>query len=70
QCEHDADPPFVTDGRGRVVWSRTVRGPSHAQAQVEARERRHSNSAIKARRQTSETGAVATDGRGRVVPTG
>lgn len=70
QCEHDADPPFVTDGRGRVVWSRTVRGPSHAQAQVEARERRCSNSAIKARRQTSETGAAATDGRGRVVSTG
>jgi len=26
QCEHDKDPPFVTDGRGRVVWSRTARG--------------------------------------------
>lgn len=70
QCEHDTDPPFVTDGRGRVVWSRTVRGPSHAQAQVEARERHRSNSAIKARRQTSETGLAATDGRGRVVSTG
>lgn len=69
QCEHDTDPPFVTDGRGRVVWSRTVRGPSHPQAQVEARERHRSNSAIKARRQTSETGAAAMDGRGCVVPT-
>lgn len=68
QCEHDTDPPFVTDGRGRVVWSRTVRGPSHSQAQVEARERHRSNSAIKVRRQTSETGAAATDvGRGRVA---
>ncbi|KAG2070252.1 hypothetical protein BDR04DRAFT_1100482 [Suillus decipiens] len=66
QCEHDTDPPFVTDGRGRVVWSRTVRGPSHAQAQVEARERHRSNSAIKTRRQTAETGAAATDGRGHV----
>lgn len=69
QCEHDTDPPFVTDGRGRVVWSRTVRGPSHPQAQVEARERHRSNSAIKARRQTSETGAAAMDGRGCIVPT-
>lgn len=67
QCEHDTDPPFVTDGRGRVVWSRTVRGPPHAQVQVEARERHRSNSAIKARRQISETGAAAT---GRVVSTG
>jgi len=33
--------PFVTDGRGRVVWSRTARG-SQAQAQVE-RERRRSS---------------------------
>jgi hypothetical protein len=70
QCEHDTDPPFVTDGRGRVVWSRTVRGTSHPQAQVEARERHRSNSAIKARRQISETGAAAIDGRGCVVPTG
>ncbi|KAG2145140.1 hypothetical protein DEU56DRAFT_789041 [Suillus clintonianus] len=70
QCEHDTDPPFVTDGRGRVVWSRTVRGPSHTQTQAEARERHRSNSAIKARRQTSESGAAATDGRGRVVGTG
>ncbi|KAG2129081.1 uncharacterized protein EDB93DRAFT_1095677 [Suillus bovinus] len=70
QCEHDADPPFVTDGRGRVVWSRTVRGPSHAQAQVEARERHRPNSAIKTRRQTSETGTAATDGRGCVVSMG
>lgn len=70
QCEHDTDPPFVTDGRGRVVWSRTVRGPSHPQVQVEARERHRSNSAIKARRQTSETGAAATDGRGCVVSAG
>ncbi|KAH0836629.1 hypothetical protein J3R83DRAFT_8347 [Lanmaoa asiatica] len=23
QCEHDVDPPFMTDGRGRVVWSST-----------------------------------------------
>ncbi|KAG1751666.1 hypothetical protein EDD22DRAFT_754610, partial [Suillus occidentalis] len=70
QCEHDTDPPFVTDGRGRVVWSRTVRGPSHPQAQVEARERHRSNSAIKPRRQASETGAAATDGRGCVVAIG
>ncbi|KAG1746670.1 uncharacterized protein EDB91DRAFT_1118274 [Suillus paluster] len=70
QCEHDADPPFVTDGRGRVVWSRTARGPSHNQAQVDARERHRSNPTIKARRQTSETGAFATDGRSRVVWTG
>ncbi|KAG1741128.1 hypothetical protein EDB19DRAFT_1706492 [Suillus lakei] len=70
QCEHDTDPPFVTDGRGRVVWSRTVRGPSHTQAQVEARERHRSNSTIKARRQTSEAGAATTDGRGRVISIG
>ncbi|KAG0709230.1 hypothetical protein DFH29DRAFT_772177, partial [Suillus ampliporus] len=70
QCEHDTDPPFVTDGRGRVVWSRTARGSSHNQAQVDARERHRSNPAIKARRQTSEAGAFATDGRGRVVCTG
>jgi len=23
QLEHDIDPPFMTDGRGRVVWSST-----------------------------------------------
>jgi hypothetical protein len=68
QCEHDKDPPFVTDGRGRVVWSRTARG-TQAQAQVE-RERRRLSPAMKVRGQTSETGVSATDGRGRVVSTG
>ncbi|KII87190.1 hypothetical protein PLICRDRAFT_247085 [Plicaturopsis crispa FD-325 SS-3] len=27
--EHDADPPFVTDGRGRVVWTRQGRGTTN-----------------------------------------
>ena len=26
--EHNAEPPFLTDGRGRVVWSSTVTRPS------------------------------------------
>lgn len=58
QCEHDKDPPFVTDGRGRVVWSRTARG---SQAQVE---RCRSSPAVKVR-QTSET--VVPDGRSHIV---
>ena len=60
QCEHDKDPPFVTDGRGRVVWSRTARG---SQAQVE-RERCRSSPAVKVR-QTSE--AEVPDGRSHVI---
>jgi len=37
QPEPEAEPPFVTDGRGRVVWSSTRSGrgtPANAQAEV------------------------------------
>jgi len=57
QYEHDKDPPFVTDGRGRVVWSRTARG---SQAQVE-RERCRLSPAVKVR-QTS-----VPDGRSHIA---
>lgn len=41
QCEHDVDPPFMTDGRGRVVWSST-RSASGRGAATEGRASRHS----------------------------
>ena len=41
QCEHDVDPPFVTDGRGRVVWSST-RNASGRGTATEGRASRHS----------------------------
>lgn len=40
QCEHDADPPFMTDGRGRVVWSST-RNMSGRGTATEGRASRH-----------------------------
>lgn len=41
QCEHDVDPPFMTDGRGRVVWSSTRSTPGRGTA-AEGRASRHS----------------------------
>ena len=38
QLEHDADPPFMTDGRGRVVWSST----RNVSGRAEGRASRHS----------------------------
>ena len=40
QCEHDLDPPFVTDGRGRVVWSSTRNAGRGAIAEGRARHSR------------------------------
>lgn len=40
QCEHDVDPPFMTDGRGRVVWSST-RNASGRGTAAEGRASRH-----------------------------
>ena len=68
QPEHDAEPPFVTDGRGRVVWSRmrSARGaqavvpreslqpPQVAQAGTIATERR-----TKSRRPAQDSNSVA-----------
>jgi hypothetical protein len=68
QPEHDAEPPFVTDGRGRVVWSRmrSARGaqvvvprespqPPQAQAGTTTTERR-----IKSRRPVQDSNSVAS----------
>jgi len=44
QLEHDADPPFMTDGRGRVVWSST-RNVSGRGITAEGRAPRHSRAA-------------------------
>ena len=41
QLEHDVDPPFMTDGRGRVVWSST-RNASGRGTAAEGRASRHS----------------------------
>ncbi|KAF8141647.1 hypothetical protein EV363DRAFT_1308651 [Boletus edulis] len=41
QLEHDVDPPFMTDGRGRVVWSST-RNASGRGTAAEGRGSRHS----------------------------
>lgn len=41
QLEHDIDPPFMTDGRGRVVWSSTRNAPGRGTA-AEGRASRHS----------------------------
>ena len=41
QLEHDVDPPFMTDGRGRVVWSSTRNAPGRGTA-AEGRASRHS----------------------------
>jgi len=78
--EHDAEPPFVTDGRGRVVWSRmrcaheaqvgTTPPPTPPQT-TDASERM-----VKVRRGVREATVAAaddmasgftTDGRGRVI---
>ncbi|KAF8557809.1 hypothetical protein OG21DRAFT_191580 [Imleria badia] len=40
QLEHDVDPPFMTDGRGRVVWSST-RNTSGRGTAAEGRAPRH-----------------------------
>ncbi|KIK91524.1 hypothetical protein PAXRUDRAFT_830773 [Paxillus rubicundulus Ve08.2h10] len=63
QCEHDADPPFVTDGRGRVVWSST-RNASGWGAAAEARASRRSRTGSAARpARPSSSAAFVTNGR-------
>ncbi|KAH7909075.1 hypothetical protein BJ138DRAFT_1011535, partial [Hygrophoropsis aurantiaca] len=69
-CDHDSDPPFVTDGRGRVVWSSTRAGrgatPSESTRGRTAKGRRGAPSSVN----TGSSGGFMTDGRGRVVWTG
>jgi len=48
QCEHEVDPPFVTDGRGRVVWSSTRNGSGRG-AGTDGRASRHSRTRSGAR---------------------
>ncbi|EGO22182.1 hypothetical protein SERLADRAFT_394964, partial [Serpula lacrymans var. lacrymans S7.9] len=79
QVEHDSDPPFVTDGRGRVVWSstRSARGALPATETREAQsppQRIRTCPPPKARRMgrevASESSGFVTDGCGRVIWTG
>lgn len=56
---HDADPPFLTDGRGRVVWSSTTAGRHHRESR---RGRSGASAAVstqqKMRREMSDTDVV------------
>ena len=86
QPAHDAEPSFVTDGRGRVVWSsmRLGRGGMQTEVSYESSpppQTMHATSErrAKARRPGRENSSTAdttssigftTDGRGRVIGTG
>ncbi|KAG9312956.1 hypothetical protein JVU11DRAFT_6391 [Chiua virens] len=63
QCEHDVDPPFMTDGRGRVVWSSTRNASGRATA-AEGRASRHSRTGSTPRITCPSTNSTASISRG------
>ncbi|CCM02443.1 uncharacterized protein FIBRA_04542 [Fibroporia radiculosa] len=74
----DADPPFLTDGRGRVVWSNAVsgrqrdshRGRSRTSSGVLPQSSRVRHPAAMQADSEEHSFDFVTDGRGRVVSTG
>ncbi|EIW79237.1 hypothetical protein CONPUDRAFT_167020 [Coniophora puteana RWD-64-598 SS2] len=65
--EHNADPPFMTDGRGRVVWSSTRGGRADRQASRSRKTRRATATATATA--TGGDAGTAADARGRMVDT-
>lgn len=65
QCEHDVDPPFMTDGRGRVVWSST-RNASGRGTATEGRAPRQSRTGSTPRivRPSASSALLASNTRG------
>lgn len=56
---HDTDPPFLTDGRGRVVWSSTTPGRHRESRRGRSGASAASSGQQKMRREVSDTDVVA-----------